>query len=115
MKVHTRLWSFSQIAVPVLLAVAFFLSVLSTKQEAAPFKVITLSSRTFQCPYCKRAASVVEQVRQAYGERVKVVFKQMPLPMHKNAFKAAQAAVRRRAGKVLGVSRPSVRRERSVG
>src|SRR5262252_3166527 len=30
----------------------------------------------FQCPHCNQAASVVEQVRQTYGERVKVIFKQ---------------------------------------
>src|SRR5215471_16038653 len=47
----------------------------------------------FQCPYCKQAASVVEQVRRTYGERVKVIFKQMPLSFHQYAFKAAQASV----------------------
>jgi len=36
---------------------------------------------------------VVEQLRQVYGSNVKFVFKQMPLPMHQYAFKAAQAAV----------------------
>src|SRR5215470_1370371 len=47
----------------------------------------------FQCPYCKQAASVVEQVRQTYGERVKVIFKQLPLSFHRYALKAAQASV----------------------
>ena len=47
----------------------------------------------FQCPYCQQAAVVVEQLRQVYGSNVKFVFKQMPLPMHQYAFKAAQAAV----------------------
>jgi protein-disulfide isomerase len=32
-------------------------------------------------------------VIRAYGERVRVVFKHLPLPMHAEAFKAAQAAV----------------------
>src|SRR5207249_7342849 len=45
------------------------------------------------CPYCQRAAVVVEQLRQIYGDNVKFVFKQMPLPMHQYAFKAAEAAV----------------------
>lgn len=36
---------------------------------------------------------MVEQLRRSYGDRVKFVFKQMPLPMPKQAFKAAQAAV----------------------
>src|SRR5215831_19096694 len=47
----------------------------------------------FQCPYCRQAASVVEQVRQTYGKHVRVIFKQMPLSFHQYAFKAAQASV----------------------
>jgi protein-disulfide isomerase len=55
--------------------------------------VIITEFSDFQCPYCKRAASVIEQVRQTYGQHVKVVFKQLPLRMHRYAFKAAQASV----------------------
>ena len=43
--------------------------------------------------YCQQAAVVVEEVRQVYGSSLKCVFKQMPLPTHQCAFKAAQAAV----------------------
>ena len=32
-------------------------------------------------------------MRGRYGEQLKVVFRQMPLPMHDKAFKAAQASV----------------------
>src|SRR6266478_2419134 len=39
------------------------------------------------------AAIVVEQLRQTYGDNVQFVVKQMPLPMHQYAFKAAEAAV----------------------
>src|SRR5438093_8560195 len=61
--------------------------------QAAPGSVTITEFSDFQCPYCKRAASVVEQVRRTYGERVNVIFKQMPLRMHQHAFKAAQASV----------------------
>jgi predicted DsbA family dithiol-disulfide isomerase len=77
-----------------LLFVFALAAILFTRKQQASASLVTITEFSdFQCPYCKRAASVVEQVRQTYGERVKVVFKQMPLPMHKNAFKAAQAAV----------------------
>src|SRR5947209_10910417 len=61
-------------------------------QTAGPAVTITEFS-DFQCPYCQRAAVVVDQLRQIYGGNVKFVFKQMPLPMHQYAFKAAEAAV----------------------
>jgi len=69
-------------------------AILFTREQSAARTVVTLTEFSdFQCPYCKRAAGVVEQVRQTYGERVKVVFKQMPLPMHQQVFKVAQASV----------------------
>ncbi len=61
-------------------------------QTAGPAVTITEFS-DFQCPYCRRAAVVVEQLRQIYGDNVKFLFKQMPMPMHQHAFKAAEAAV----------------------
>jgi len=45
--------------------------------EAALASVTLTEFSDFECSYCKRAASVVEQVRQTYGRRVKVDFKQM--------------------------------------
>src|SRR5438477_8816438 len=63
----------------------------SAGADAASVTITEFSD--FQCPYCKAAASIVEQVRHTYGERVTVVFKQMPLRMHEYAFKAAQASV----------------------
>ncbi|HET9529575.1 MAG TPA: thioredoxin domain-containing protein, partial [Blastocatellia bacterium] len=57
----------------------------------APVTIIEFSD--FQCPYCKQATKTVEEVIRAYGDSVRVVFKHLPLPMHADAFKAAQAAV----------------------
>jgi protein-disulfide isomerase len=62
-------------------------------RSSAPSPVIVTEFSDFQCPYCQQAAMVVEQLRQTYGDNVKFVFKQMPLPFHQYAFKAAQAAV----------------------
>lgn len=47
----------------------------------------------FECPYCSRAASVVHQIREKYGDRVRIVFRQFPLEMHPNAHLAAQASL----------------------
>jgi protein-disulfide isomerase len=46
----------------------------------------------YECPFCKRAEGVVDQVMSAYGDKVKVVFRDFPLPFHANARPAAEAA-----------------------
>jgi protein-disulfide isomerase len=61
------------------LLVLAFLS--CSKAQAAGPPVTVTEFSDFQCPYCERAAVVVEQLRQTYGDNVKFVFKQMPLSM----------------------------------
>jgi protein-disulfide isomerase len=56
-------------------------------------KVTVVEFSDFQCPYCGKAASVVDQIKEKYSERVRFVFRQFPLPMHENARGAAEAAL----------------------
>jgi len=56
-------------------------------------KVTIVEFSDFQCPFCTRAASVVQQIREKYGDKVRFVFRQYPLPMHGDAHLAAQAAL----------------------
>ena len=46
----------------------------------------------FQCPFCARAEKTLDEVRKAYGTKVRVVARDLPLPMHPNAPLAAEAA-----------------------
>jgi protein-disulfide isomerase len=46
----------------------------------------------FQCPFCSRVLGTIDQIRERYGDDVRVVFKHNPLPFHQNAMPAAQAA-----------------------
>lgn len=57
----------------------------------APITVVEFSD--FECPFCKRGASTVEELMKAYPDKVKVVFKHKPLPFHKNAMPAAKASM----------------------
>ena len=46
----------------------------------------------FECPYCGEAYVVLEAIRAKYGERVALVFRHFPLPMHPHAQAAAEAS-----------------------
>lgn len=47
----------------------------------------------FQCPFCSRLVPTIEQLRQKYGSRLRVVFKHNPLPFHQRAEPAAQLSL----------------------
>jgi protein-disulfide isomerase len=46
----------------------------------------------FQCPACGGLEPGLRKVVKDYGERVRLVFRNYPLPMHRYAFQAARAA-----------------------
>lgn len=45
----------------------------------------------FECPFCKRVEPTLAQVEKEYGDKVKLVWRDKPLPMHKNAPLASEA------------------------
>ncbi len=53
----------------------------------------------FQCPFCKRVEPTLEQLRRTYGDRLRIVWKDMPLPFHDRAMPAAILAREARAQK----------------
>jgi protein-disulfide isomerase len=57
---------------------------------SAPVTIVEFSD--FQCPYCSKAEETVTQVLKAYDGKVRVVYRDYPLPFHPQAEKAAEAA-----------------------
>jgi cyclophilin family peptidyl-prolyl cis-trans isomerase/protein-disulfide isomerase len=46
----------------------------------------------FQCPYCSNLAPILEQLQKDFSQDVVIIFRHFPIPSHKNASLAAQAA-----------------------
>lgn len=46
----------------------------------------------FQCPFCGRAQGTLKELRERYGDRISVVARDFPLPIHGSAHLAAEAA-----------------------
>ena len=58
----------------------------------ADAKVTVFEFTDFQCPFCSRGAEVMKELKAKYKNKIKVVFKNFPLPFHGSAKQAAHAA-----------------------
>ena len=55
----------------------------------APVTIVEFSD--FQCPYCSKARETADQALTAFAGKVRLVFRDYPLPFHDKAQKAAEA------------------------
>lgn len=56
-------------------------------------KVTIVEFSDFQCPFCAKGATVLKDLKKKYGSKIKIAFKQYPLPFHNQAKKAAVASL----------------------
>jgi protein-disulfide isomerase len=60
--------------------------------KGSPTAAVTIEEfADFQCPTCATMHPKVNEVRAAFGDRVKIIFRQFPLQMHPHAYNAAVA------------------------
>ncbi|WPB81438.1 thioredoxin domain-containing protein [Archangium violaceum] len=57
----------------------------------APVTIVAYSD--FECPFCSRVLPALKQIEDEYKGKVRVAFKNQPLPFHANAKPAAAAAL----------------------
>jgi protein-disulfide isomerase len=55
-------------------------------------KVTIIEFADFQCPFCARANTTLDDLAKIYGNELRLVFKHNPLPFHDRAMPAALAA-----------------------
>lgn len=55
-------------------------------------KVTLIEYSDFECPFCSRHFDTVEQIKKAYPNDVRIIFRHFPLSFHANAQKAAEAS-----------------------
>jgi len=59
----------------------------------ASAKVTIVEFSDYQCPFCSRAVPILDRIKKEYGpDKVKIVFRDMPLPSHNRAQPASLAA-----------------------
>lgn len=56
----------------------------------APVTIVEYAD--YECPYCQQIEPTLVKLRAEYGEKLAVAYKDLPLPMHNQAMKAAEAA-----------------------
>ena len=57
----------------------------------APVTIVSFGD--FECPFCARGHAVVSRLKARYGDKIRLVYKNNPLPFHSHAFMAARAAM----------------------
>jgi len=57
---------------------------------SAPVQLVEFAD--YECPYCIKVHPDLKKLRAEFGDRISLVYKDFPLPMHAHAQKAAEAA-----------------------
>jgi protein-disulfide isomerase len=64
----------------------------SPSKGPATAKVTLQVFSEFQCPFCKRVEPTLQELAKEYGNKIRIVWRDLPLPFHQEAPLAAEAA-----------------------
>ncbi|MEP1151017.1 MAG: thioredoxin domain-containing protein [Balneola sp.] len=74
----------------LLLSIVTFGFAQAQSSSQAPLKITKFSD--YQCPACKYYGQILDQIKEDFGSRIEVTYKNYPLRMHQYAELAARAA-----------------------
>ena len=63
----------------------------SVGPKSAPVQIVMFSD--FQCPFCSRVVPTIKEIEDKYKGKVRLSFRNFPLPFHDKAMPAAEAAM----------------------
>jgi protein-disulfide isomerase len=55
-------------------------------------QVVLLEFADYECPYCQKVNPLMQKLKDEYGDKLTIAYKDFPLPMHHRSQKAAEAA-----------------------
>src|SRR5262249_48928840 len=53
--------------------------------------VVLVEFADYECPYCQKVNPLLQKLKEEYGDKLTIAYKDFPLPMHRKAQKAAEA------------------------
>ncbi|MBV9609399.1 MAG: thioredoxin domain-containing protein, partial [Acidobacteria bacterium] len=54
--------------------------------------VVLIEFADYECPYCAKVYPQIQKLKEEFGDKVAIAFRDFPLSIHKNAEKAAEAS-----------------------
>ncbi len=79
-------------SLPVVMPPKFIVDATGPSQGTDTAAVTIVEFSDYQCGFCAKAESTVHKVLEEYGDRVRLVYRDYPLPNHTEAPKASEAA-----------------------
>jgi protein-disulfide isomerase len=67
-------------------------AVIGTNRTFAKPTVTLVEWSDFQCPFCAKMATTLKGLRQRHDEQLRILYRYLPLPIHKAAYAAALTA-----------------------
>jgi protein-disulfide isomerase len=64
----------------------------SAPQQPAENRVVIIEFSDFQCSYCSKAVPTLNKIKETYGDKVEIVFRQFPLSFHSSTQNASESS-----------------------
>ncbi len=81
-----------EVKMPIFLPPVFDVHPEGNEKGSSSAKVTIVEFSDFDCVFCAQAEPTIEKLLEKYGSNIRFVYRDLPLPIHPNAPKAAEAS-----------------------